>query len=109
MKTKYRLIVILIISLTNTLFADGPPIDSTGKLSGKYISITLDSNQIKHLQTNRYLELTKEQIDEIVKSLSGRHFGEPRIRACPGPRSGIRGRRRGPELLEFSGFPFSRE
>jgi hypothetical protein len=61
MTTKYRLIIILIISLTNTLFADGPPIDSTGKIFGKYISITLDSNQIKHLQTNRYLELTKEQ------------------------------------------------
>lgn len=41
--------------------ADGAPMDSTGKVLTNYVSITLDSTQIEHLQKNRYLKLTVEQ------------------------------------------------
>jgi len=41
--------------------ADGPPIDSTGKIRCKFISIQLDSIQIRHLQTHRWIKLTAIQ------------------------------------------------
>lgn len=58
-----RHITYFIISLITTLnlLADGPPIDSTGKIWCKFISIQLDSSQIKHLQCHRWIKLTADQ------------------------------------------------
>jgi hypothetical protein len=42
--------------------------------------------------------------DAFVKSLQSRYPGESRIGPCPGLRSGIRDRRRGPEVRVFPGF-----
>jgi hypothetical protein len=41
--------------------ADGMPMDSTGKVYGNYVSITLNESQINFLQDHRYLKLTPEQ------------------------------------------------
>ena len=61
MMTLLKISILILVLWTNELFADGPPIDSTGKIYVKYVSITLDSTQIAHLQKNRYLKLTPEQ------------------------------------------------
>jgi hypothetical protein len=58
---KHKLLIIIAIFASNFILADGPPIDSTGKILTSYFSIKLDSNQIRHLQNNRWLELTAEQ------------------------------------------------
>jgi hypothetical protein len=41
--------------------AEGPPIDSTGKIRCKFIFVQLDSIQIRHLQTHRWIKLTPIQ------------------------------------------------
>jgi hypothetical protein len=55
------LYIFFLFVIANSLFADGPPIDSTGKIYTKYVYVILDSNQIIHLQKNRYLILTEAQ------------------------------------------------
>lgn len=61
MKLKLSIITFIFLLFSNGILADGAPMDSTGKIFTKYVSITLDSIQIKHLQKNRYLKLTDEQ------------------------------------------------
>lgn len=58
---RFSIYLILAFFAAFDLRADGPPIDSTGHIFCKFISIKLDSKQIKHLQTNRWLILTDVQ------------------------------------------------
>ena len=53
--------------LTNILKADGPPIDTSGKIHVPYISITLTKLQAEHLQKNRHLDLTAEQQKKLAR------------------------------------------
>lgn len=58
---KISIFFILQVFLSNSIMAEGAPIDTTGKIYANFVSITLDSSQIEHLQKNRYLKLTIEQ------------------------------------------------
>jgi hypothetical protein len=58
--------------ISNLLFADGPPIDTTGKIRAKYIAIKLEANQVNHLQVCRWLKLTPGTAKTIASFESSR-------------------------------------
>jgi hypothetical protein len=58
---KHKFLILIIILTSNCLLADGPPINTAGNILTTYVSIKLDTNQIRHLQNNRWLELTPAQ------------------------------------------------
>jgi hypothetical protein len=51
----------LFCSLCSEALADGPPINKNGEITRPFVSVTLDSVQIEHLQSNRHIELTRAQ------------------------------------------------
>lgn len=63
--TKTNIFLIILFASIKSLFADGPPIDTTGKIHCRFISITLDSAQVEHLQRSRWLDLTLAQRKQL--------------------------------------------
>ena len=61
-----NLLLVFLVGIALFCKADGPPIDSTGKIFCKYIAIKLDSIQISHLQNHRWLELTTIQRKKLA-------------------------------------------
>jgi hypothetical protein len=53
------------------LFADGPPVDSTGKITTKYISLHLDSSQIIQVSRAWAFELNETQ-QKILKKINNK-------------------------------------
>lgn len=60
-----RILSLILLFALNKMFAEGPPIDTSGHIRCKYISITLDSLQIEHLQKSRWLDLTLDQRKQL--------------------------------------------
>lgn len=63
------LIFIFLLWGYNLLFADGPPVDSTGKILTKYISLYLDSSQIIQVSRAWAFELNETQ-QKILKKIN---------------------------------------
>lgn len=60
-----KIFLILLLASIKSVLADGPPIDTTGKIYCRFVSITLDSVQVEHLQKSRWLELTVAQRKQL--------------------------------------------
>jgi hypothetical protein len=67
MRIFISVIASLILGLCNIAFADGPPVDSKGKITTDYFAIHIDSAQIEQASRTWAIELTKEQIVTLQK------------------------------------------
>ena len=62
--------LILLLLITQLVFADGPPIDKNGNISVPHIILELDEQQSSFLNSHRYLKLSDKQKNKLGETWS---------------------------------------